>query len=111
MLNGVQFFGTNFSKRCCGRWVQQGLGKFTGGLHGVISGGSFWHRTLVREELDSLGCVLGTGLCNVDPVASVVFGSGTDVLAVYTMWCPGITIGWGFKHEDSCSWGGQGVFG
>ena len=110
MLNGVQFFGTNFSKRCCGRWVQQGLGKFTGGLHGVISGGSFWHRTLVREELDGLGCAFGVGILNVDLVASVVFGRGTNVPVVYTMWCPGAVIAWGSKHQDSCSWRGEGAF-
>ena len=108
MLNGVQLVGTNFRKICCGRWVHQGVGKVTGGLHGGIAGGRFWHRKLVWEELDGLGCAFGAGLWNVEPVASVVFGSGTDVPAVYTMLCPGTAIVWGFKHEDSCSWGGKG---
>ena len=108
MLNGVYLVSTNFSKGCCGRWVQQGIGKVTGGLHGGIAGGRFWHRTLVQEELDGLGCEFGTGLWNVDRVASVLFGSGTDVPAVYTMWCPGAAISWGFKHEDSYSCEGKG---
>ena len=107
-MNGVHLVDTNFSKGCCRRWVQQGVGKVTGGLHISIVGGRFWHRTLVREELDGLGCVFGAGLWNVDLVASIVFGSGTDVPSIYTMWCPGATIGWGFKHEESCSWGGKG---
>ena len=67
MLNGVHFVSTNFSKRCCGRWVQQGMGKVTGGLHGGIAGGLFWHRILVQEELDGLGCAFGTGLLNIYP--------------------------------------------
>ena len=108
MFNGVQLVGTNFSKKCCGHWVQQGVGKVMGGLHGGITGGRFWHRTLVREELGCLGCAFGVGVWNVDPVALVVFGSGTDVPAVYTMRCPGVGIGWGFKHEYSCSLGGKG---
>ena len=101
MLNGVHLVGINFSKGCCGRWVQQGVGKVASGLHGGVAGGSFWHRTLVREELDGPGCAFGAVLWNVDPVASVVFGSGTDVPAVYTMWCLGVVIIWGLKHEDS----------
>ena len=108
VLNGVHLVGTNFRKGCCGRWVHQGVGKFPGRLHGIIAGGCFWHRTLVREELNGLGCAFGAGLLNLYPVASVVFGSGTDVPAIYTMRCPGAAIGWGFKHEDSCSWGGKG---
>ena len=67
MLNGVQLVGTNFSKRCCGRWVQQSLGKVTSGLHGGIDGGRFWHKKLVRGKLDGLGCAFGAGLWNVDP--------------------------------------------
>ena len=108
VLNGVHLVGTNFCKGCCGRWVHQGVGKVPGGLHGGISGGSFWQSTLVREELDGLGCTFGVGLWNVDPVALVVFRRGTNVPAVYTMWFPGAAIGWGFKHGDSCSWGGKG---
>ena len=84
------------------------MGKVTGGLHGGIAGGRFWHRTLVREELDGLGCAFCAGIWNVDPAASVVFRSGTDVPAVYTMRCPGAAIDWGFKHEDLCSLGGKG---
>ena len=101
MFNGVQLVGTNFSKKCCGHWVQQGVGKVTGGLHGGIAGGSCWHSTLVWEELDSPGCAFVAGLWSVDPVASEVFGNGTDVPAVYTMWCLGVVIIWGLKHEDS----------
>ena len=82
MLNGVNLVGANFSKGCYGKWVQQGVGKVPGGFHGGITGGRFWHRALVREEMDVLGCEFGAGLWNVDPVASVVFGSGTYVPAV-----------------------------
>ena len=110
MLNGVHLVGTNFSKGCCGKWVHQGVGKVLGGLHGGITGGRFCYRTLVQEKMDGFGCAFGAGLWNVDPVASLVFGSGTDVPAVYTMPCPSAAIGWGFKHVDLCSWGGQGEF-
>ena len=82
--------------------------KVTGSLHGGIAIGPFWNRTLVQEKMDGLGCVFGAGLWNLDPVASIVFGSSTDVPAVYTMWCPGAAIGWGFKHKHSGSWGGKG---
>ena len=108
MLDAVQLVGTSISKRCCRRWVQQVVGKVTGGLHGGIAGGRFWHNTLVQEELDGLGCVFGAGIWNLVLVASVMFRSGTDVPAVYTMRCPGAVIGWGFKHEDSCYFGGKG---
>ena len=108
VLNGIHFFGTNFSKGCCGQWVHQGVGKVPNGFHVSISGGRFWHRILVREELNGLGCAFGEGLWNVDPETSVVFGSSTNVPAIYTMRCPGAAIGWGFKHEDSCSWGDKG---
>ena len=63
----------------------------------------------MREELNGIGCAFGAGLWNVDLVASVLFGSGTDVPDIYTMRCPGAAIGWVFKHEDSCSWGGKGI--
>ena len=43
------------------------MGKVTGGLHGGIAGGLFWHRILVQEELDGLGCAFGTGLLNIYP--------------------------------------------
>ena len=82
--------------------------KVTGGSHGGIDGGRIWHWKLVREDLEGLGCAFGAGIWNVYPVALVVFGSSTNVPAVYTMRCPGAAIGWGFKHEDSCSWGGKG---
>ena len=108
VLNGIHLVDINFRKVCCGRWVQQGVGEVMGSLHGCISGGCFWHMSLLRKELDSLGCAFGAGLWNVDLVASVVFGSGAHVQAVYTMRCPGAAIGWGFKHKDSCSWGGKG---
>ena len=64
VLNGIHFFGTNFSKGCCGQWVHQGVGKVPNGFHGSISGGRFWHRILVREELNGLGCAFGKGLWN-----------------------------------------------
>ena len=99
MLNGVQLVGINFSKRYCGSWVQKGMGEVTGGFHDSIARGSFWHRTLVRGKLDGLGCAFGTGLWNVEPVALVVFGSRTDVPAVYTMRCPGAAIGWGLPSD------------
>ena len=98
MLNGIHLVGTNFSKGCCRRWVQQGVGKVTGGLHSGIARGRFWHRKLVRKELDGLGCAFGAGLWNVYPVALVVFGSGTNVPAVYIMRFPGAAISWVFKH-------------
>ena len=44
-------------------------------------------------KLDSLGCAFGAVLWNVDPVASVVFGSEPYVPAVYTMRFPGVAIG------------------
>ena len=94
-MNGVQLVGTNFRKRCCRIWVQQGVGKVTGGLHVGIAGGLFWHRILVQEELDGLGCVFGAGIWNLVLVESVMFRSDTDVPAVYTMRCPGAAIGVG----------------
>ena len=62
----------------------------------------------MEEELDGIVCAFGAGLWNIDPVAPVVFGSGTNVTAVYIMRFPGAAIGWGFKHEDLCSWRGKG---
>ena len=50
VFNGVQLVGINFSKRFCRSWVQQGVVKVTGSLHGGITGGRFWHRALVREN-------------------------------------------------------------
>ena len=109
VFNGVQLVGINFSKRFCRSWVQQGVVKVTGSLHDGITGGRFWHRTLVREELYSLVCAFGAGLWNVDLVALVVFGSGTDIPAVYTMRCPGAAISWGFKHMNSSLGGARCV--
>ena len=108
MLNVVQLIGNNFSKMCGGSWVQQGVDKVTGGLQGGITRGRFWNRPLVRGKMDGLGCAFCAGLCNVDPVASVVFRSACNVPGVYTMSCPGVVIGWGFKYEHSGFWGGKG---
>ena len=95
------------SGRGCPPFLVTTVGKVTGGLHGGISGGRFWHRALVQKELDGIGCAFEAGLWNVYPVASVVFWSGNDVPDVYTMRFPGAVIGRGFKHKDSCSWGGK----
>ena len=88
--------------------MQQGVGKVTCGLHVGITRVRFWHRTFVREKLYNLVYAFGAGLCNVDPVASVVFRSACNVPGVYTMSCPGVVIGWGFKYEHSGFWGGKG---
>ena len=93
VLNVIQLVGTNIIKSCCRCRLQQGVGTVTGGLHGGIAGERFWHWTLVREVLDDIGCAFGASIWNVDPVALVVFGRGTDVPSVYTMRCPGAEIG------------------
>ena len=110
MLNGVQLVGTNFRKNVVGAGCSRAWVRSRTACTAASQEDIFWHRKSVREKMEGLGCAFGAGLWNVDLVASVVFGSGTHVSAVYTMQYPGAAIVLGFKHEYSGSWGGQGVF-
>ena len=69
LLMGVAELG----KRCCRRWVGEGLCQGLRCDYGCIDRGCFGHWAMLWKELHCLGGALGSGIGNIESVAANVF--------------------------------------
>ncbi len=66
---------------------------FIGGGEEEFIGGSGWHADLGRHPGEGVDDALGTGVCQPDPVASVMARSWAEVPAIDSMRRPGFSDG------------------